>query len=195
MSPHVTLPPHTPLVDEPVEVEITGCAPGEHVAVRATSGYEDATMVAEAVFEARADGSVDLTTQPSIAGTFVGVDPFGLWWSGGPDAPGFAPAQRHVVPSRLEVQAGGGRIDVSFERRWAIDGVEEAAAGGTGFRGSYLRPPGPGPFPAVVAFGGSGGGLGPAAAWAPVLASRGVATLAIAFFGMAERVVSFLGGR
>jgi dienelactone hydrolase len=34
----------------------------------------------------------------------------------------------------------------------------------------------------VVAFGGSEGGLGPAAAWAPVLASRGLATLAIAYF-------------
>jgi dienelactone hydrolase len=47
----------------------------------------------------------------------------------------------------------------------------------------FARPAGPGPFPGVVAFGGSGGGLGPAAGWAPALASRGLATLAIAYFG------------
>lgn len=48
----------------------------------------------------------------------------------------------------------------------------------------FARPAGTGPFPAVVAFGGSSGGLGPAASWAPVLASRGLATLAIALFGV-----------
>lgn len=50
--------------------------------------------------------------------------------------------------------------------------------------GLLARPAAPGPFPAVVAFGGSGGGLGPASAWAPALASHGFAVLAIAYFGV-----------
>jgi len=40
-----------------------------------------------------------------------------------------------------------------------------------------------GPFPAVVALGGSSGGFGPAAQWAPLLAARGIATLTVAYFG------------
>jgi dienelactone hydrolase len=48
----------------------------------------------------------------------------------------------------------------------------------------FARPAGPGPFPAVIAFAGSGGGLGPAAAWAPALASHGIAALSIAYFGI-----------
>jgi dienelactone hydrolase len=53
-----------------------------------------------------------------------------------------------------------------------------------GIWGLFARPAGAGPFPGVVCFGGSSGGLGPAAAWAPVLASHGFATLAIAYFGV-----------
>ena len=54
-----------------------------------------------------------------------------------------------------------------------------------GVVGAFVRPSSGGPHPGVIAFGGSGGGLGPAAAWAPALADRGYAVLAIAYFGQA----------
>lgn len=53
----------------------------------------------------------------------------------------------------------------------------------SGVFGLYACPPGSGPFPGVVAFGGSGGGMGPTTGWAPALASNGFAVLAIAYFG------------
>jgi dienelactone hydrolase len=52
-----------------------------------------------------------------------------------------------------------------------------------GVSGLFARPAGDGPFPAVVALGGSSGGLFPSATWAPALAARGFATLAVAYFG------------
>jgi len=51
-----------------------------------------------------------------------------------------------------------------------------------GVVGLFAHPDADGPWPAVVAFGGSGGGLGPAAGWAPALASEGFAVLAVAYF-------------
>lgn len=51
-----------------------------------------------------------------------------------------------------------------------------------GVVGLFASPPGTGPFPAVVAFGGSGGGLGPTVGWAPALAASGFAVLAVAYF-------------
>lgn len=51
-----------------------------------------------------------------------------------------------------------------------------------GVVGLFARPETPGPWPAVVAFGGSSGGLGPAIGWAPALASEGFAVLAVAYF-------------
>ena len=53
-----------------------------------------------------------------------------------------------------------------------------------GVVGLFVRPSSGGPHPGVIAFGGSGGGLGPAAAWAPALAEHGYAVLALAYFGM-----------
>jgi dienelactone hydrolase len=51
-----------------------------------------------------------------------------------------------------------------------------------GVVGLFARPDTAGPWPAVVAFGGSSGGLGPAVGWAPALASEGFAVLAVAYF-------------
>lgn len=48
--------------------------------------------------------------------------------------------------------------------------------------GVLAQPDGAGPWPAVVAFGGSGGGLGPSIGWAPALAAEGFAVLAVAYF-------------
>lgn len=59
--------------------------------------------------------------------------------------------------------------------------VSEVHEGGV--HGIFASPAGGGPFPAVVAFGGSGGGLGPTVGWVPALASSGFAVLAIAYFG------------
>jgi dienelactone hydrolase len=53
-----------------------------------------------------------------------------------------------------------------------------------GVVGLFARPSSNGPHPGVIAFGGSGGGLGPAAAWAPALAEHGYAVLALAYFGL-----------
>jgi uncharacterized protein len=52
-----------------------------------------------------------------------------------------------------------------------------------GVVGLFARPTTNGPHPALIAFGGSAGGLGPSAVWAPALAERGYAVLAIAYFG------------
>jgi len=52
-----------------------------------------------------------------------------------------------------------------------------------GVVGVFAHPEAPGPWPAVVAFGGSSGGLGPSAGWARALAAEGVAVLAVSYFG------------
>ena len=57
------------------------------------------------------------------------------------------------------------------------------AVGSPGVVGLFARPTTPGPHPALIAFGGSAGGLGPSASWAPPLAQHGYAVLAIAYFG------------
>jgi dienelactone hydrolase len=84
---------------------------------------------------------------------------------------------------RLTAEAAGTAVTAEFQRHWLTVGASVTEVDQPGVTGLFARPAGPGPFPGVVAFGGSGGGLGPAAAWAPMLASHGIATLAIAYFG------------
>lgn len=53
----------------------------------------------------------------------------------------------------------------------------------SGVQALFAQPDGDGPWPAVVAFGGSSGGLGPSGGWAAALAAEGFATLAVGYFG------------
>jgi dienelactone hydrolase len=199
-----------PLIDNPAGIVITGCEPMTAVVVHAHideggSGYEST-----GTFHADATGTIDTATSPSHGGTYEGIDAFGLWWSGEqvdsstPTPPAPAPMQ-----CRLRVETSHGISESVLERQWLVPGATISQVREPGVLGLFARPAGPGPFPAVVAFGGSGGGLGPAATWAPILASHGIAVLAIAYFGAAglpqnlvgievetvERAVGWLHGR
>ena len=178
----IAAPPPPVLVDDPRVVVVSGCAPGSPVVVTARVEMPDATREARASFRADAAGTVDTGRDTSLAGTYTGVDPFGLWWSGDPVA-GPAGSTLSPVSARVRVESGGRTAEAAVARLWLAPGATVTEVREPGVWGLFARPAGSGPFPAVIAFGGSGGGLGPAAAWAPVLASHGIAALAIGYFG------------
>jgi len=90
-----------------------------------------------------------------------------------------------VTPLWIEVVAelgGETSASLSIERQTAAPGVERIEVRDHGLIGTYFRPAGAGSFPGVIVVGGSGGGLSePPAA---LMASRGLATLALAYFGI-----------
>lgn len=172
------------LLDAPLAATVGGCRPGTLVSVDATTELDGTRHRATARFCADDAGTVDLARHTSLGGSYTGVDPFGLWWAA--DVAGAAAGHRPPaapVPCAITVTAGGETATTHFDRYWLGPGTTAEQVDHPGVRGMFARPAGAGPFPAVVAFGGSGGGLGPAAAWAPILASHGFATLAVAYFG------------
>jgi dienelactone hydrolase len=175
--------PHPVLIDDPRGVVISGCEPRSTVLVHASVEIDNATLEASATFRADGTGTVDTGRDASLAGTYTGRDPFGLWWSGDLVAPS-ASSLPSPVTVRLHVEAGGHTAQARIERLWLAPGATVTQVRERGVWGLFARPAGPGPFPAVIAFAGSGGGLGPAAAWAPALASHGIAALSIAYFGV-----------
>src|SRR5215470_16561791 len=182
-QPRITVPSR-PLIDEPVGILISGCAPGRPVTVTASSLIDGSVHEATATFTADHTGLVDTARHASTAGSYIGTDPFGLWWSAAPAGPAaHAATPPEPVTARLRAETAGGPVTAEFQRHWLAAGATVTEVREPGVRGIFARPAGPGPFPGVVAFGGSAGGLGPAAAWASALASRGLATLAIAYFG------------
>ena len=172
-----------PLVDEPVGLVVAGARPGSAVAVRATVEVAGAVHQAMATFDADETGLVDAARQASRAGSYRGVDPFGLWWSGQPVGPSSRPSSAPLT-ARVQATSDGRTAEALVERHWLAPGATLTPVREPGVWGLFARPAGDGPFPAVVCFGGSSGGLAASAAWAPVLASHGFATLAIAYFGV-----------
>ena len=196
------------LVDEPAGIVVRGCERNRRVTLTAMVDGAGGLFRSQATFEADEAGMVDTAVAPSRSGTYTGVDPYGLWWSGEPVGPSSAPPAAPLT-ARIRVETSNGCAEATVERPWLVRGATVTPVDEPGVSGLFARPAGPGPFPAVVAFGGSGGGLGPAGAWAPVLASHGFATLAIAYFGapglpaalerieveVVERAVEWLGSR
>ncbi|HET7488912.1 MAG TPA: acyl-CoA thioesterase/bile acid-CoA:amino acid N-acyltransferase family protein [Acidimicrobiales bacterium] len=191
-----------PLMDEPVRFRVEGLAPGRVVSVLARWVVGDALVSSCADFRADDDGVVEPGAQPSLAGSYRGEDPFGLWWSAA-TASGDPPRRRSLEPLWVSVAvvAGGERLaGAVLRRRWVGSGVQVTPIGEDGLVATSFRPAGTGPFPAAVVLGGSLGGLGGAETKAALLASRGIAALAVAYFAapgrppdLAEIPVEYVG--
>ena len=173
------------LVDEPATFRVEGCTPGGAVVVDATFDLAGTAYRSSARFVADGGGVVDPAVAASTGGSYEGRDPLGLLWAADPTGPSATPMFDPVVVAlSVTDEATGAHGAGTVERHWLTGGatVVEVDDDDAGVHGLYARPGGDGPFPSVVAFAGSGGGLGPAASWAPLLASRGVAVLAVAYF-------------
>jgi dienelactone hydrolase len=175
--PAVAVSPGHALVDQPVDVRVTGLPPHRAVALVATT--RDRLGVgwrSRLVFESSRRGVVD--THRSMR----------LFWSTRPtrksatDLPFSVPLGPAKVLIRAQI---GGRSVASavFVRRLEAAGVTatDTTLAREGFVGTYYAAPSAAPSPAVLQLGGSGGGH--SGLPAGVLASHGYPTLSLAYFG------------
>jgi dienelactone hydrolase len=161
---------------DPFTLLVSGMAPGATVEIVTTASG----LASRATFIASKTGDVDLRRDAPVDGSWTGVDAEGpLWSMSGQQAPGRLDltVQASAIVDDIEV-AGA-----SLARRFVDDGivVEPVNSGRT--VGALALPPGDGPFPAVLVFGGSEGGSGSGVFTAMILAQRGFAALGVAYFG------------
>jgi hypothetical protein len=135
------------LIDNPLGLTVTGCEPGATVEMTALVDVAGAIYNARATFIADDIGTVDTAMHPSRGGTYSGVDPFGLWWSGPPLRQSTTPPLT-LATCHLRVEAGGQATEAVLERRWLGPGVTLAPVREPGVVGVFARPAGDGPFPA-----------------------------------------------
>ena len=135
----------------------------------------------EALFFADENGTVDPCRDPAVEGSYLGVDPFGLWWSlTGPAL--FTPSDGFPTTVQAIVD-GSDAVEVEFERRWLLDGMRRESVSDAGLVGvCYL--PSRLPAPGVVVLGGSDGALETADPTAAALARCGFVSFALAYFGL-----------
>jgi dienelactone hydrolase len=177
------------LADEPVQFSVVGCSPGEAVTITAAWTVGGEPVRSEARFTADSTGTVDPARHPSIGGSYTGVEPHGLWWSIGLSHTDLATETLEPWTVSLTATGAAGATwesSGSLVRRKAALSVRQLEVTSGRLRGIAFIPDGPGPFPSVLLFSGSGGGLATVQCQASLLASRGFATLALAYFNYAD---------
>lgn len=195
-SPSIKVSPDRALIDERVEVRAYGLPPRKAVTIRARmKDGEGREWQSEASFLADGRGRIDLGRQPPTQGDYRGVDAMGLFWSMKP----VASAAQSAPPRRPFIVRGVLRetvmeFELLIENRSAASArllryfvapeVRISEVREDGLVGRFYEPAQSGRrHPAVIVLGGSGGGGVPDRI-APLLASRGYAVLALAYFGV-----------
>lgn len=175
------------MIDEAVDVTLSGLAPGSRVFVRMVAASQLGNWVSGAEFMAGADGRVDVTADPALAGSYEGVDGMGLFWSAVPDTaavPG-TPGPPNTQLVRLIAEVDGGPVaETELVRHIVRPGVQVVPIRTDAVIGTFFLPAprsGRGPYPALLVLGGSECGLQSAEATAAALASHGFAALALAY--------------
>jgi dienelactone hydrolase len=184
--PRLLASPASALVDEAVEVSLTGCRARVAVTVRAR--VDDplrGRWQSRAVFEADAAGAVDLASARPVAGGYASADPFGLLWSLERD-PASVPPMGFAGPSgavdvELAIEVDGAVTDrARISRSFMGPGIVREPVSAEGLVGAFFAPADGTTRRGVLVLGGSDGGLAEGAA--ALLASHGFATLALAYF-------------
>uniref|UniRef100_A0A7N8XFH2 Acyl-coenzyme A thioesterase 3-like n=1 Tax=Mastacembelus armatus TaxID=205130 RepID=A0A7N8XFH2_9TELE len=152
------LPSARCLFDQPVQVKVEGLRSRQVVTMRARSTDEKGVVFSSsATYRADGSGKIDLLRDPSLSGSYVGVEPMGLLWSMKADALHKYffkdnALQPHVVKFSVHEEGREDRMlaEVTNERLLIGNGVSRVPVKGRNFQGVLFTPPGDGPFPAVL---------------------------------------------
>ena len=180
------------LIDRIVHISVTGLPPQQQVVLRSFIRADSANaLVAVATYGSDRTGHVELSRDASVAGTYTGIDPMGLFWSGrytpleqlrGIDLP--RAAVQPPQPLKVLVTASIGDSVVAqatITRRFAASNVtmEMVRAGDVV---GQLFVPAKAAAPVVIVLSGSEGGYESSAYTARMLAAHGFAAFAQAYF-------------
>ncbi|CAG5926774.1 unnamed protein product, partial [Menidia menidia] len=191
--PLLSAHPLRALVDEKLTVRVDNLRPGCPVTIRSLHHSEDQDFwEAYGHYVSDQRGSVSVSEDASVGGTYTGIEPMGLLWSMRP-VPGSRTGLRLrklnvCTPMEVNISVYSGHQDfrdqpplasVLAERWYMAPGVQRINVSVKEVRGTLFIPPGPGPFPGMLDLWGGGGGL--IEYRSALLASHGYATLALEY--------------
>lgn len=145
------LPSARCLFDEPVQVKVSGLRARQVVTMRAKSTDERGVVFCSwATYRADESGEIDLERDPSLGGTYVGVEPMGLLWSMRANASHkrfqfTKSVNTHMVRLSVhedEKEEGRTLAEVTNERLLMGDGVSRVPVKEGSFQGVLFTPPG-----------------------------------------------------
>ncbi|CAI5688170.1 unnamed protein product [Oreochromis niloticus] len=196
-SPLLTATPVRALIDEQISIKGRFLSQNYPVTVCAQMHSEEGDLwEAFAHYTTNASGSINLTSDHSVGGSYVGCEPMGLFWALEPalgSREGLSLRKRNVeTPYMVNISlleghtspSEGQRTElaaVTTERWYMAPGVRRIEIRQNNIVGTLFLPPGPGPFPAMLDLWGEGGGLFEYRS--ALFASRGFASLSVAYMG------------
>ncbi|XP_015242316.1 PREDICTED: acyl-coenzyme A thioesterase 1-like [Cyprinodon variegatus] len=150
------LPSARCLFDEPIQVKVAGLRSKQVVTIRAsTTDERGLEFTSSANYRADGCGEIDLSRDPSVGGSYLGVEPMGLFWSMKSQIlhKDFRKT-RAVDPIKVNFsiheEKGKMLAEVTNERFLMGDGVSRLPVKEGNIDGVLFTPPGKGPFPAVL---------------------------------------------
>ncbi|XP_033941543.1 peroxisomal succinyl-coenzyme A thioesterase-like [Pseudochaenichthys georgianus] len=189
----LSVQPSRGLVDEKFTVLVQNLLPGFQLTIHALHQCEDGhSWEAFAHYTADATGIVNVSRDPSLGGTYSGVEPMGLLWSLRP-VPGSKTGLRWrkmnvQTPMGVTILVYQGHQTEGFvdqvllasvvvERWYMAPGVRRVPITEGRLTATLFLPSGPGPFPGLLDLWGGGGKL--VEYRAALLASHGIASMAL----------------
>ncbi|XP_075387528.1 acyl-coenzyme A thioesterase 1-like [Tenrec ecaudatus] len=176
--------------DEPVRIAVRGLAPHQPVTLRASLRDEKGALFrAHARYRADGGGELDLERAPALGGSFAGLEPMGLIWALEPEKPMRRLLKLDVqTPFAVELEVLEGHEPeprrvlgrAVHERHFLRPGVRREPVRAGRVRATLFLPPGSGPYPGIMDICGAGGGLQECRA--SLLAGKGFAVMALAYF-------------
>ena len=181
----ISVEPAVALIDVERRITISGAKPQTKITVKTLTKRAGHDWTSEAVFEADAQGVVDLTRDAPVSGTYQGISAMGLIWSQNHGGQGMLPLFHQDLSQALETtitaSADDDSSDALLVQTLMAEGVTREEVRVNGLVGTLYRAAGSETRPAVMIMNGSGGGVNePRAA---LYASRGYHALALGYFG------------
>src|SRR5918997_5700358 len=180
--------PTSTLADEAPAVGVIDGPPDSEVTITVTAmDATDHRWESRNVFRTDTNGTVDISCDAPVSGSYVSIDPAGPIWSMQFASEDIAPSMFSPPWDRLEftfaADTGGETASGVAIRRWSGPGVTRSEVRGDGFVGILFEPAGDGPHPAVALIPGTTG-TQPMEPTAALLASRGYATMVVGYTGL-----------
>ncbi|XP_041847871.1 acyl-coenzyme A thioesterase 1-like [Melanotaenia boesemani] len=144
------------LFDEPIQVKVAGLRSKQMVTMKARSTDERGVVFSSsATYRADGSGEIDLDRDPSLSGSYAGVEPMGLLRSLKADTLHqyfFKNKALDPFTVKFSVHEEEGRVlaEATNERILMGNGVSRVSVKEGNIRGVLFIPPGEGPFPAVM---------------------------------------------
>ena len=157
------LPSLTTTIDQKVDIAVSNLSPEEHITLQART-IDDSKIVFESFAHYKADknGELSVSSQPSMGGSYTGVEPMGLFWSMRPvttsDRDDLFRKRDVATPLKVTLDVCSGhsqgqlgekhkKASLTLLRSYMGPGVTRYFIQDYGFYGTLFLPGGDGPFP------------------------------------------------